>query len=511
MSSQGLSVSRVVQVSVNLSPLAAQRANLQSFVIAGDSSVIDTFERMRSYSGLTGVAADFGTTAPEYLAAVNYFSQTPAPTQLYVAKWAKAATAGILRCGLLTPTQQLIATWQAIVAGNFKIQMDAGALTNVVCGSFAGAANLNAVAAIIQTAVRALAGVYANVSVTWTGSQFIFTSGTTGATSLAFALQTGTANDISVVLAGTAATLQRIVNGIALETPAACVAVLDNLKIQWYGIMFAAAVAAGGAAGTVLTNADNIAVAAYIEGSSTTGRPHFYCLTHSDPASVVQPDTTSIAYLLSSALYKRTFYQYSTSSIYAVASLAGRQLTVNYNGNNTVITLAFKQEPGVTPELLADSQATALDATNNNYFATFNNNTSIIVNAKMAGPFYIDEILGTDWLANAVQTNAYNALYQSLTKIPQTDAGNNQVATALEAACLQGVNNGLMAPGQWTVGGFGQLNQGDFLPKGFYIYTPPISSQSSSDRAARKSVPFQIAAKLAGALQDVNILISVNR
>lgn len=511
MSSAGLSVGRVIKVTTSLTPIAAQAANLKSLVVAGDSNVIDTFERMRGYTGLAAIAKDFGTNTPEYLAAVPYYSQNPQPTQIFIARWAKAATAGILRGGILSPIEQNIATWQAIVAGNVKVQMDAGAVTNVVCGSFAGAANLNAVATIIQTAVRATGGAYAAASVTWTGSQFIFTSGTTGAASTVGYLTTGTANDISVVLKGTVATAQRIVNGIVAETPVVCAAILAGQKQPWYGLSFAAAVLAGPNGTSVLSNADSLAVSDFIEGSSETNRPHFYVFTHSDPAATVQPDTTSIAYLSNLGGYQRTFYQYSTSNPYAGNSLAGRQLVVDYNGNNTVITLAFKQEPTIAPELLTDDQATALSLTHSNYFAEFDNNTAIILDAKVAGDFYIDEVLGADWLASQLQTNAYNRLYTSPTKIPQTDSGNHQIATALEAACVAGVNNGLMAPGVWNSQGFGQINQGDFLPKGFYIYTPPITSQAQGDRENRKSVPFQVAAKYAGAIQDVDILLTINR
>ncbi len=514
MSSQGLSIGRLIKTTISLAPTAAQAANLNTLVIAGDSNVIDTFERLRIYTGgniLTNVAADFGTNAPEYLAAVPYMSQSPQPASLGIAKWAKAATAGTLRCGIQSPTQQIIATWQAIVAGNFKLAVDGGAVTNVVCGSFAGAANLNAVAAIIQTAVRALAGSFAAVSVVWTGSQFVFTSGTTGAASAVSFLTAGTANDISAMLLGTAATAQRIVNGIVAETAVACAAILAALKQPWYGLSYAAAVFASPQTGCVLSNADSLAVAAFIEGSSSTNRPHYYEFTHSDAAATVQPDTTSIAYLMNALGYQRTFFQYSTQNQYGANSLAGRFMSVDYNGNNTVINGMWQQEPGVAPEELTDGQANALDVTNNNYFAAFDNNTNIIVNGTMAGDYFIDEVFGADEFASDVQTGAFNRLYTTKTKIPQTDPGNHQIATALEAACVQQVTNGLVAPGQWNSAGFGQLNQGDFLPKGFYVYTPPINSQSQGDREARESVPFQIAAKFAGAINTVDIGITVNR
>jgi hypothetical protein len=72
------------------------------------------------------------------------------------------------------------------------------------------------------------------------------------------------------------------------------------------------------------------------------------------------------------------------------------------------------------------------------------------------------------------------------------------------------VNDGLLAAGTWTSAGFGSLNQNDFLPKGYYVFAPPVARQSVSDRAKRISVPIQIAAKLAGAVHSVNLSVIVN-
>ena len=92
----GLPTSRVVNVSISLTPAAASYTNINSLLILGDSNVIDTKVRMRSYGALAEVAADFGQNAPEYAAAALFFGQKPTPTQLYIGRWAKVATAGIL-------------------------------------------------------------------------------------------------------------------------------------------------------------------------------------------------------------------------------------------------------------------------------------------------------------------------------------------------------------------------------------------------------------------------------
>ncbi|EOV4147137.1 DUF3383 family protein, partial [Yersinia enterocolitica] len=74
----------------------------------------------------------------------------------------------------------------------------------------------------------------------------------------------------------------------------------------------------------------------------------------------------------------RTLVQYSSASPYAAASIFGRAFTVNFNGNNTTITLKFKQQPGITAESLEQSQANALKAKNCNVFVNYDNDTAII-------------------------------------------------------------------------------------------------------------------------------------
>lgn len=50
-----------------------------------------------------------------------------------------------------------------------------------------------------------------------------------------------------------------------------------------------------------------------------------------------------------------------------------------------------------------------------------------------------------DWLQNYVQTNYYNRLYTSSTKVPQTDEGITDLLTNVEASLAQGAENGLIA------------------------------------------------------------------
>lgn len=498
----GLSVSDVISVTVNLSPPGAQFANLDTALIIGDSNVIDVNSRVRSYTTLGGVAADFGTDAPEYSAAALFFSQSPQPQQLYLGRWASGATYGLLLCGALTAEQQLLPTvWNTVTNGGFKIVVNGAGAVAITDLNFSAATSLNGVAEIINAA---MATADANASVTWSASQnrFVFSSETTGAASTIAYLESPSAGtDLTVPLAGTSATGAEEVNGIVAESALTAVTTIDALPAQYaYGYTFAATYA--------LADSDHLAIAGYIQGAS---KPHMYGVSTADGAATNPSLTSDIGSLLMAAGYTRTFVQYSTQTLYVAASVLGRMATVNFEGANTTITLAFQQEPGVTAETMTENAAATLNAKRYNYFVNFNNGTMILMNGWCSGPAFIDEIFGLDWLANAVQTDLFNLLTTNGTKIPQTDAGNNQLANAAEGACVQGVTNGLIAPGTWNSAGFGALNPGDFMPKGFYVYPNPMATQAPSVRATRAAPALQIAVKLAGAIQSVDCTINVNR
>lgn len=488
----GLSVSRLIRVAINLAPLAAQGANLNALLVMGSSDVIDVSERMRIYTDAASVATDFGTSAPEYKAAALYFAQSPQPQQLYVGRWAKTATAGLLRGGVLSALEQTLATWTAITSGGFKVTID-GALKTLTGLNFSGASNLNSVASTITTALGA-AG-----TCTWDGSRFRIVSATTGAaSSVSYAIAPASGTDVSSLLKLTSATASAPVDGVAAENIDACVAsFLDRFSTQFFGLMVA---------DTALADAQHLAVAALIEADQR----HIYGVSTSSTTLLDSTVTNDIASVMKAAGYRYSCVQYSQIP-YAVASLFGRAFSVDFNANRSTITLMYKDEPGVTYEVLTASQAATLKDKRANVFAYYTNSTAIVQDGVMSGAAYFDEIHGLAWLRNRIETDVYNLLYTSTSKVPQTDEGNHLISNKIEGALIAAGNNGLIGPGTWTSGGFGSLKTGDFLPAGYYVYVPTLASQAQSDREARKSVPFQIAVKLAGAVHTADISINVNR
>lgn len=491
----GLSVDDVTKVDISLQPIAVPTRNFGALGILGTSDVIDTNERMRQYSTLDQVAADFGTSAPEWLAADLFFSQDPKPSILYLARWASTATHGRLNGAVFSPAQQvsLITSLQAVTTGAITLSVDGTpvALTGL---NFSSITNLNGAATLLANA---------SSTVVWNSAlgRFEITSHTTGSSSVVnYATNPGSGAQLATLLGLTnAAGASTPVTGIPAEEPIAAVQALSPLSGDIYGMMFAA----------TLTDDEHLAVAAYLEGASPS---HIYGITIQNPDAIDSTSDDDLGALLKLANYSRTFWQYSTSSPYAVASVFGRAFTVDFTANNTVITLMFKQEPGVTAELLTETQAQTLKDKNGNVFVRYMNGRAIIQNGVMANGFFFDERHGTDWLQNDVQTGVFNLLYTVPTKIPQTDEGIHQITTTVEESLARGVNNGMIAPGVWTSPyQFGTLKRGMTLSKGYYVYQPPVALQAQADREARKAPTLQCAIKLAGAVHSAHVVINVNR
>lgn len=598
-----LNVSSLVNVTVNLAPTAAAGRSFGVLMIAGDSNVIGGLERFRTYHSIDAVASDFGSTAPEFLAAELYFEQSPKPSTCMIGQWLRVATAAQNLGGILTSAQQAISNFNAISNGGFDITIDgvAKTLTGI---NFNGTTNLNGVASAINDVLTG--GVC-----TWTGSEFVITSDTTGAgvdasgtitftgtgtaadtvtvngisielvasgatgneiniggtaaatagnlwtflngssnasidvasyslngavitvtyktvgtggnaftltkssTAISLSASTltggqvpsavgyataGTGTDISVLLQLTASLSVALVPGYNAESALQCATALAGDSTSWYGLMFAASVPP--------SQPDNLAIASFIEAQEVS---RIFGVTINN-TNVLSPLVSSdMASQLKAGGYEQSFCQFSSTNLYVIASMFGRAFSVDFTAQNSTINLMYKQEPGVIAEDLTTGQAGTLQAKRCNVFASYDNGTTLLQYGVMSGPAYFDEIQGLDWFQNAVQTECFNVLYTSTTKIPQTDAGVNQLTNACGAACNAAVNNGLAAPGVWNGPSFGSLQTGQYLKEGFYVFAPSVDTQSQSDRDARIAPPIQIALKLAGAINTVDVLITVNR
>jgi hypothetical protein len=492
-----------VNVSVSFTPLSVPFQQFGTLLIMGDSPVISTNERIRKYSSFEEVGVDFASNTPEFLASELFFEQSPQPVVVYIGRWASTATRGQLAGATLNPTQALLSNFTAITNGSLRIAIN-GTSHDISGINFSGALNMNGVASIIQTAL--IGAGFTGATCVWNApyTRFIISSGTTGtSSSVGFGGTIGTigaTTDVSTLLGLTSASgASPLIPGLAAESALAAVQAFVATSSQWYGLMDATTVD--------LQQADYIAIAAYILAGQ---RQRIFGTTIQNTNVMDPTNSADLGSVLQSFNNRKVFWMYSGFNPYAVATMFGRGFTVDFTGNNTTITLAYKQAPGLQAEQLNETQFATLIGKGGNVNITVSNGAVMLWNGQMSNGYWFDEVQGVDWLQNQIQTDVFNLLYTTGTKIPQTDAGSNQIATAIAAACEAGVNNGLLAPGQWNADGFGQFQRGMALTKGYYIYYPPVATQAENLRQERQSVPFQVAAKLAGAVQNVNILLNIN-
>lgn len=493
-----LPVSRLISVQTNLFTSAGQFQNFAAAMIVGQTDgIINVSERYRTYTSLTAVGSDFGTTAPEYLAAQTFFAAKPQPAQVMIGRWAQTATHGLLVGGDLVGSQLTLSNFTTITTGSLKISVNGGAAQEVDSINFSSASNLNGVASTLTTA---LANASVNCSCVWTGTNFKLVTFLTGSSaSISFPSTPSTGVNIASALGLNASNGAYTVAGINAESALAAAQAIDSVT-PFYWLSFSASPS--------LQASDMQAIAQWVEGSST---PHAYSLTTSDANALNPLSSADIGSILNGLSLTRTFGQWSSTNPYADCGIMGIGVGINWLGSNTVINFMYQPEPGVTAENLNINQANALDAKNYNYVASYSNGSTVLENGNMFGTDYIDERVGADWLANYIQTNLFDFLSSVGTKVAQTDQGIHTMYNNIAASMNQSVKNGLVAPGVWNAAGFGQLNEGDTLPTGWYIYVPPIASQSATTRAQRISPTFQVAAKLAGAVNKANVILNFSR
>ncbi len=478
-------VSQVVNVSIATLPAAPSRKGFGTMLIVTQEAGVSLLQGVKLYASIEEVAADFASTTEAYKAAQTYFSQNPRPTSLYIGRRFIVAQSALLQGG--ADETELIATWNAISDGSFTVSID-GDEQDITGLDFSLAADLDAVAAIIETAVQAIAtGGYTAATFVHNATQFVATSGTTGATStVSFLTPQGAGTDISSLLKMAQGESTKI-DGIAAETSVADA--LDRMQAasdDWYALSFTK---------ETRDSQDVKDAAAWAEARVK----QFYTATNNLDTFDTAVET-DIAWFLNDKNYTRTFTVFSNyPAEYPEVSAFARAATVDFASSNSTLTLKFKQAPGITPEKLNSAQLAAVTAKGANVFATVGGFDMILegVMAKGIGTWQ-DTVHGVDWLQNAIENNVFTFLATRATKVPFTDEGvaliEQQVINGLE----EGVRNGLIARNATD-------SNGVFMPLGYVVSSIKVADIPASQRSQRIAPAVSFTAVGAGAIHNINI------
>lgn len=80
-----LNLKEIVNVNVLISPMSAPRSTFNQMLVIGTAGIIDTVERIRQYSSASDMLTDgFSMDDIEYECALLYFSQSPAPSKIWI-------------------------------------------------------------------------------------------------------------------------------------------------------------------------------------------------------------------------------------------------------------------------------------------------------------------------------------------------------------------------------------------------------------------------------------------
>jgi hypothetical protein len=195
------------------------------------------------------------------------------------------------------------------------------------------------------------------------------------------------------------------------------------------------------------------------------------------------------------------------------AAYAGRGLSVDFSGTGTAITMHGKALTGITPDQTIGQ--TQLEKAKTAGIDTYVSVAGIPMVFSTGANTFFDEVYNKDWLAMELQVAGFNYLIPTSFKIPQTNAGMEGLKGAYRKVCAQSVDNGVAAPGTWTAAVPPGIPQELFMSNienvGYFVWSLPLSQQSTADRVARKAPLVQIALKLAGAIHSSNVLVQVNQ
>lgn len=232
------------------------------------------------------------------------------------------------------------------------------------------------------------------------------------------------------------------------------------------------------------------------------------------PSSTLQSGVGELFTLIKSNTYSKSrgfYYSVSDSAArLAVAAYASRCMSTNFAGSNTCLTPHLKPLVGVSPDSITASDLAALQTSGADCYVSVAGLPSIY---SSGGNTFFDSVYNLNWYVGALQVAGFNVLRGTSTKIAQTEPGMALLRSAYQDVCSQAVRCGYLAPGAWNspeIFGDPETLRSSITRDGFFVYSQPVSQQSSADRVARKAPLVQIAAKEAGAIHSSSVIVNIN-
>lgn len=435
-----MSINDIVKVTISRDATPVRRASFGIPLLLGASKVFN--ERAKEYETLDEMVADgFVETDAEYINASKFFSQNPRVEYIVVGRRT------VDKVVITVSTVTLNVDYSCTINGTEFI-FDSGAT---------------------PTAITIAAGLVSAINL---GSEPVTATDNLDGTYDLDADVAGVAFTVSVdadqTITKPYTTSDTIVNDVEA---------IKNENNDWYFITE-----------LLQDSAEELELAAWVETENK-----LYGITSDDNNIVDQDvgtDTTSVATLLKSAEYDRTYVIYWNADYLKASDLGTNEyLDAAWDG------VQLPKDPGTSTwahKTIKSFQALTLNSSQIKNATDKNANLYIITGADgrtrsgtMASGEFIDIMRGIDWLQARLQEDVF-ILLATNEKIPYTDSGIASVESVVKSVLNEAVTAG-------------------FLEEGYTVTVPKISDVDPVDRANRVLKDITFKAVPAGAVHIVEI------
>jgi hypothetical protein len=421
--------SQLVNVLPGVLAAGGNPLSLNAIFLTSDTSV--PIGTVAAFPSAETVADFFGASSQEAILANIYFdgfdTSSAKPSSLYFAQYNTGAVAAYLRSGSFAG---VTLSQLQLLSGTLILDIDG---TPETTGSinFAGASSFSNAAALVQTALNAVA---TGTTCTYDSqlNAFVIVSPTTGAAStLTFA--TGTLAAGLKVQAAQGAVLSQ---GAVAAVPATFMAAIVAITQNWATFT------------TTFEASDDLALALAAWSNGANDR-YLYVMWDSDIAPTQGVDPTSLGAQVAALEYDGVMPVYDLDGTIA-AFICGTAASIDFEQPQGRITFAYKGQAGLVPAVTSEiAYANLLSNSYNCYarFATANDNFTNLQPGSVPGAWrWADSFLNQIWFNNALQL-AYTVLLTSVNSIPYNQQGYNLLrATALDPVNAA-LNAGVIQPG----------------------------------------------------------------
>lgn len=225
----------------------------------------------------------------------------------------------------------------------------------------------------------------------------------------------------------------------------------------------------------------------------TEANNKMFCFTLTDIAQL--PNTAGTVYLRSFGIYAGSVDAETQPEENKYAGVAWMSKCFGYDPGSE--TWAFKELASITPSKIKNSLKTQLSNANITYYTTYaGKNITSADGGKVIGNEWVDTIRFRDWLKSYMQERIFN-LFVGNPKVLFVDNGITAIESKMIEALKKGQDVGGISPTEFD-------EDGNEIP-GYTTSVPKSASLTDTQKASRKLTGCKFTARLAGAIQAVNI------